>query len=94
MKRVLIALTLGSLLTLSGASLAVGKVISLGQLDAELYPDMGSTRTVVDVGSRWNARLRAIDAMFYPDSLGAADLWQMPNVEYMVAQADWYFDCE
>ena len=84
MKRVLIALTLGSLLTLSGASLAVGKVVSLGQLDAELYPDMGSTSTVVDLGSRQSTRLRAIDAIFYPDSFGAERM-PLPDVGCDVA---------
>lgn len=84
MKRVLIALTLGSLLTLSGASVAAGRIISLGQLDAELYPDMGSTRTVVDAGSRLSARLRAIDAVLYPDSFGAERM-QLPDVGCDVA---------
>ena len=86
MKRILIALVLGSLLALNVASVAAAKVISLGQLNAELYPDAGSTRTVIDAGSRLSARLRAIDSVFYPDSFGAGDLWQMPDVDYQVAE--------
>lgn len=65
--------------------MATARVISLGQLNAELYPDMGSTRTVIDAGSRLSARLRAIDAMFHPDSFGAERVWQMPDVNYQVA---------
>jgi len=78
-KRILIALTLSSLLTLSGASLAAGKIVGFPLLDAERYPDMGSMRTVVDAGSRVSARLRAIDAVFYPDSFGAERV-QLPDV--------------
>lgn len=93
MKRILIGLIFGSVLALNVASVAAARIVDLGQLDAELYPDTHTSRSVIDTRSDWSARLRAIDAVFYPDSYGAEDLWQMPNVEYLVAQADWYFDC-
>ena len=88
MKRTLIALVLGSLLTLSVASVAVTKVISIGQLNAELYPDSGSARTGIDAGSRLSARLRAIDAVFYPDSFGAEGAWRMPKINPLVVDTD------
>ncbi len=84
MRRTLIAIVLGSLLALSVASVAAAKV-SVGHLNAELYPDTVSTRTVIDAGSRHLARLRALDAMLYPDSFGATGAWMMPDVNYQVA---------
>jgi hypothetical protein len=78
-KRALIALVLGSLLVLSSASVAAAKAISLGQLNAQLYPDTGSARTVIDE-TRSHARLRAIDMMFYPDSIGAERTSLLPDV--------------
>ena len=71
MKRILIAAVLGTLLALSVASVAAAKVSIIGLPNADRYADSGSTRTVIDAGSRLSARLRAIDAMFYPDSFGA-----------------------
>ena len=94
MKRILIGLILGSVLALNLASLATAKVIDVGQLGSELYPGTDSSLTVIDTGSRQSARLRAIDAEFYPDTFGAENVWQMPNVEYQVAAADWTFDCD
>ncbi len=94
MKKTLVALVLGTLLALSVASVAAAKVSIIGLPNTDLIPDSGSTRTVIDAGSKLSARLRAIDSVFYPDSFGAEGAWQMPNVEYLVAQADWYFDCD
>lgn len=94
MKRILIGLILGSVLALNLASLAAARISDLGLLDSEPYPDTPSSLTVIDTGSRQSARLRAIDAEFYPDSFGAENVWQMPAVEYQVAAADWYFDCD
>lgn len=85
MKRILIALVLGSLLALGVASVASAKVIGIGQLNGESYTDTVSTRTVIDAGSRQLARLRAIDATFYPDSFGATGAWMIPDVNYQVA---------
>ena len=65
MKRFFIAPLLGSLLALGAVSLAA--------------PGTSSTRTVVDAGSRLDTHPRAIDGMFFPDSLGA-ELRQMPDV--------------
>lgn len=85
MKRTIIALVLGSLLALSFASVAAAKAIGLGQVNAELYPYSGSARTVIDNGSRSVARLRAIDAMFYPEFFGAERGRQLPDVGCDVA---------
>jgi hypothetical protein len=79
MKRIVIALVLGSLLTLSVASGAAAKQVIVGQLNGEVYADSASTLTVIDQGSRLSARLRKIDAVLYPDSVGA-ELRQMPDV--------------
>jgi len=79
MKRIVIALVLGSLLALSMASGAAAKQVIVGQLTGEVYPDNASTLTVIDQGSRLSAHLRAIDAIFYSDSFGA-ELQQMPDV--------------
>ena len=91
MKRNVIALVLGSLLALSVASGAAAKQVIVGQLNGEVYPDSASTLTVIDQGSRLSARLRAIDAVLYPDSFGAEGAWQMPNVNYQVAETDGYY---
>ena len=80
MKRILIGLALGSLLALNVASVAAASIISLGQLDGVLYPDTQTSLTVIDTGSRQSARLRALDAVFYPDSFGTEGGWQMPDV--------------
>lgn len=85
MKRILIALALGSLLALNVVSVAAARSISLGQLDSELYPDNQTTLTVIDTGSRQSARLRAIDAVFYPDSFGDERGSQMPDIGCDVA---------
>jgi hypothetical protein len=90
-KRILIALVLGSLLALSAASVAAAKVTGIGHVDAEVIPDSGLTLTVIDQGSRLSARLRAIDAVFYPDSFGAEGAWQMPDVNYLIADSDGYY---
>ena len=66
MKRIVIALVLGSLLALSMASAAAAKQVIVGQLTGEVYADSASTLTVIDQGSRLSARLRAIDAVLYP----------------------------
>jgi hypothetical protein len=79
MKRIVIVLVLGSLLALSVASGAAAKQVIVGQLNGEVYPDSASTLTVIDQGSRLSARLRAIDAIFYPDSFGS-ELRQMADV--------------
>jgi hypothetical protein len=81
----LVATVLGSLLSLSVGSVALARVIGIGQPSHEIYPDAGSTRTVIDAGSRYNTRLRAIDAMFYPDSFGATGAWMIRDVNYQVA---------
>jgi len=65
--------------------MAAAKGISLGQLNAELYPDTGSARTVIDEGSTSGARLHAIDMLFYPDSSGTAPERQLPDVGCGVA---------
>ncbi len=93
MKWILI-LILGSVLAFNLASLATATATDLGPLDPELYPDTDSSLTVIDTESRQSARLRAIDAEFYPDTFGAENVWQMPNVEYLVDRADWNFDCD
>ena len=85
MKRTLIALVLGTLLALSVASDAAAKVSIIGLPNFDRYPDVGSTRTVIDAGSRRQARLRVIDAMLYPDSLGATGAWMIRDVNYQVA---------
>ena len=69
MKRILIALALGSLLALSVASVAAAKQVIVGQLTGEVYADSASTLTVIDQGSRLSARLRAIDAVLYPSEV-------------------------
>ncbi len=84
MKRIVIGLILGSVLALNLASVAAARISDLS------LPSL----TVIDPGSQQSARLRAIDAEFYPDSFGAENVWQMPAVEYQVAAADWYFDCD
>jgi hypothetical protein len=93
-KRIIIGLILGSLLALNAGSLAAARIVDLRQLDAELYPDTQVSLTVIDPGPRQSVRLRAIDAMFYPDSLGLDDRWQMPTIEYTVTLADWHVGCE
>ncbi len=85
MKSILIALVLGTLLALSVASVAAAKVSITGLPNVDRFADNGSTRTVIDAGSRYNARLRAIDAMFYPDSFGATGTWMIRDVNYQVA---------
>ena len=65
MKRIFTALLLGSLLALGAVSLAA--------------PDSNSTRTAIDTGSRLDLRLRATDAVLFPDSFGA-ELRQLPDV--------------
>ena len=75
MKRIVIALVLGSLLALSVASTAAARQVIVGQLTGEVYADSASTLSVIDQGSRLSARLRAIDAVLYPDSLGAELGW-------------------
>jgi hypothetical protein len=90
-KRILIALVLGALLTLSAASVAVAKVTGIGHVDVEVIPDSGLTLTVIDQGSRLSARLLAIDAVFYPDSFGAEGVWQIPDVNYLIADGDGYY---
>jgi len=84
-KGILIALVLGTLLALSVASVAAAKVSIIGLPNADRFADSGSTRTVIDAGSRLSARLRAIDAMFYPDSFGATGAWMVRDVDYQVA---------
>lgn len=90
MKRLLITLALGSLLALN-ASVAAAKVSIIGLPTIDLIPDGGSTRTVVDAGSKLSARLRAIDAVFYPDSFGAERGWQLPDVACDIVTADQCF---
>ena len=85
MKNLLIALILGTLLALSVASVAAAKVSIIGLPNADRYADSGSTRTVIEAGSRLSARLRAIDAMLYPDSFGATGAWMIRDVNYQVA---------
>ena len=47
---------------------------------------------MVDDGqSRLSARLRAIDAVLYPDSFGAEGGWQMPSLNYLIADADGFY---
>jgi len=84
-KSILIALVLGTLLALSVASVAAAKVSITGLPNVDRFADNGSTRTVIDAGSRYNARLRAIDAMFYPESFGATGAWMIRDVNYQVA---------
>ena len=91
MKRILIALVLGSLLALSAASVAAAKVTGIGHVDAEVIPDMEPTLTVIDQGSRLSARLRAIDAVLYPDSFGAEGGWQMPSLNYLIANTNGFY---
>ena len=85
MKRILIALVLGTLLALSVASDAAARVSIIGLPDVDRFADNGSTRTLIEAGTRLSARLRAIDAMLYPDSFGAAGAWMMPDVNYQVS---------
>ncbi len=82
MKRILIALVLGSLLALSAASVAAAKVTGIGHVDAEVIPAMEPTLTVIDQGSRLSARLRAIDAVLYPYSVEFPECWAA-DVELM-----------
>jgi hypothetical protein len=84
-KRILIGLVLGTLLALSVASDGAARVSITGLPNFDRDPDIGSTRTVIDAGSRQRAHLRAIDAMFYPDSLGATGAWMIRDVNYQVA---------
>jgi len=84
-RRILIALVLGTLLALSVASDAAARVSIIGLPNMDRFADNGSTRTVIDAGSRLSARLRAIDAMLYPDSFGATGAWMMPDVNYQVS---------
>lgn len=90
MKRIVIAGVLGSLLALSVASGAAAKQVIVGQLNGEVYPGSASTLTVIDQGSRLSARLRAIDATFYPDSFGA-ELRQTPDVGCQAPTTDQCF---
>ena len=85
MKRILIALVVGTLLALSVASDAAAKVSIIGLPNFDRYPDAGSTRTVIDAGSRQRAHLRALDAMLYPDSLGTTGAWMIRDDNYQVA---------
>ena len=78
MKRIVIALVLGSLLALSVASVAAAKQVIVGQLTGEIYADSASTLTVIDQGSRLSARLRAIDAVFYPYEVEYVDCYADP----------------
>jgi hypothetical protein len=77
-KRLLIALVLGSLLALSAASVTAAKVTGISHPDAEIIPDSEWAPTVIEQGSRLSARLRAIDAVLYPAEVefpaGRADL--------------------
>jgi hypothetical protein len=82
MKRILIALVLGTLLALNVASVAAARVSIIGLPNADVIPDSGSTRAVIETGSRLSARLRAIDAVFYPDSFGAEDIWLLRAADY------------
>lgn len=93
MKRIIIALILGSVLVLNLVTVAAARIADVGRPDAQ--PDTQTSLTVSDTReSTLSIRLRAIDAVLYPDSLGAEDLWQMPDAQYLVAQADWQFDCD
>jgi hypothetical protein len=64
-KRILIAPLLGSLLALGAVSLAA--------------PATSSDHTAIDTSSRLDTHLRAIDGVFFPDSLGA-ERRQLPDV--------------
>jgi hypothetical protein len=74
-KRIIIALVLGSLLALSMASVAAAKVTGVGHPDAEIVPDSDFAPTVIEQGSRLSARLRAIDAVLYPYSVELPECW-------------------
>ena len=78
MKRILIALVLGSLLALSTASVAAAKQVIVGQLNGEAYADSASTLSVIAQGSRLSARLRAIDAVLYPYEVELPACWASP----------------
>jgi len=84
-KRNLIALVLGTLLALNVASVGAAKVSIVGLPNTDLIPDSGSSRTVIDAGSKLSARLRAIDAMFYPDTFGAEGAWMIRDVNCQIA---------
>src|SRR5436309_12980371 len=79
-KRILIALVLGTLLALSVASDAAARVSIIGLPNMDRFADNGSTRTVIDAGARLSARLRAIYAMVYPESFGATGAWLVRGV--------------
>jgi hypothetical protein len=87
-KRNLIALVLGTLLALNVASIAAAKVSIVGLPNTDLIPDSGSSRTVIDAGSRLSARLRAIDAFFYPDTYGAESGPRILDVSCEILTAD------
>jgi hypothetical protein len=74
-KRILIALVLGSLLALSAASVAAAKVTGIGHPDAEIVPDSDWAPAVIELGSRLSARLRAIDAVLYPHEVYVPECW-------------------
>src|SRR5438093_11064514 len=85
-KRILTALVLGTLLALSVASDAAARVSIIGLPDVDRFADNRSTRTLIEAGTRLRARLRAIDAMLYPDSFGATGACTMPDVNHRVAE--------
>jgi hypothetical protein len=76
-KRILIALVLGSLLALSASSIAAAKVADIGHPDAAIIPDSEWAPALIEQGSRLSARLLAIDAVLYPS-----------EVEWMVCGTD------
>lgn len=75
MKRIVIALVLGSLLALNVASTAAARQVIVGQLTDEVYADSATTLSVIDQGSRLSARLRAIDAVLYPYEPEVPECW-------------------
>lgn len=100
MKRIVIALVLGSLLALSVASVAAAKQVIVGQLTGEVFAESASTLTVIAQGSRLSARLRAIDAVLYPYEVEFPECWADPvyllmyqagNVMIEIADTDGYY---
>jgi hypothetical protein len=90
-KRVLIALVLGSLLLLSAASLAAAKVTGISHPDAEIIPDSEWAPSVIEQGSRLSARLRAIDAVLYPSAVEFPEYRADLGLVYGVADVSAYF---